>query len=80
MVSELRHLASLVALHTLAVSTALAKISSLKGHEAKQSHQQIPNLLSCPGCYPLHGRCIIVVGSLPCSVQSRGYLHGGCGH
>lgn len=79
MVSELHHLAFLVGLHTLAVSTALAKISCLKGHKAQHSHQQIPNLLICPGCYALHGECIIVTVTLPCSVQSRGYLHGGCG-
>ena len=79
MVSELRHLAFLVGLHTLAVSTALAKISCLKDRKAKHSREQIPNLLICPGCYPLHGGCIIVTVPLPCPVQSRGHLHGGCG-
>lgn len=79
MVSELCHLAFLVGLHTLAVSAALAKTSYLKGHKAKHSHQQILNLSIYPGCYPLHGGCIIVTVSLPCSVQSRGCLHGGYG-
>jgi len=54
MVSELSHLAFLVGLHTLAVSTALAKVSCLKGHKAKHSHQQVPNVVIYPGYYPLH--------------------------